>query len=113
MFSLIIDYWIDSGIYSAFIMIVINLIIDKSRLCYKNYNKILTKRKVCSIILEQTPDQDLHKKKSAYFKHTDFSAAKIEKSAQITRANTVVGRRIIRAWSPGYISTFCDIIYNY
>ena len=35
MFSLIIDYWIDSGIYSGFIMIIINLIIDKSRLCYK------------------------------------------------------------------------------
>ena len=35
MFSLIIDYWIDNDIYSAFIMIVINLIIDKSRLCYK------------------------------------------------------------------------------
>jgi hypothetical protein len=35
MFSLIIDYWINSGIYNAFIMIIINLIIDKSRLCYK------------------------------------------------------------------------------
>jgi hypothetical protein len=35
MFSLIIDYWIDNGIYSAFIMIIINLIIDKSRLCYE------------------------------------------------------------------------------
>jgi hypothetical protein len=35
MFSLIIDYRIDDGICSAFIMIIINLIIDKSRLCYK------------------------------------------------------------------------------
>jgi hypothetical protein len=35
VFSLIINYWIDSGIYSAFIMIIINLIIDKPRLCYK------------------------------------------------------------------------------
>jgi len=35
MFSLIWDYWIDNGIYSAFITIIINLIIDKSRLCYK------------------------------------------------------------------------------
>jgi len=35
MFSLIVDYWIDNGIYSAFIVIIINLIIDKSRLCYK------------------------------------------------------------------------------
>ena len=61
MFSLIIDYWIDNGIYSEFIMIIINLIIDKSRLL-QNYNKILTKRTVFSIILEQKPDQDLHKK---------------------------------------------------
>jgi len=35
MFSLIIDYWIDNGIYSVLIMIIMNLIIDKSRLCYK------------------------------------------------------------------------------
>ena len=35
MFPLIIDYWIDNGIYSVFIMIIINLIIDKSRLYYK------------------------------------------------------------------------------
>ena len=37
MFWLIIDYWIDNGIYSAFIMIIINLIIDKS------INQIVTK----------------------------------------------------------------------
>ena len=35
MISLIIDYWIDNGMYSAFIMIIINLIINKSRLWYK------------------------------------------------------------------------------
>ena len=35
MFWLIIDCWIDNGIYNAFIMIIINLITDKSRLCYK------------------------------------------------------------------------------
>ena len=37
MFSLIIDHWIDNGIYNAFIIIIIiiNVIIDKSRLCYK------------------------------------------------------------------------------
>jgi hypothetical protein len=35
VFSLIIDCWIHNGIYSAIIMIIINLIIDKSRLCYK------------------------------------------------------------------------------
>jgi len=44
MFSLIIDYWIDSGIYSAYIMIIINLIIDKSRLCYKITIKYLKKK---------------------------------------------------------------------
>jgi hypothetical protein len=33
--SLIIDYWIDNGIYRASIMIIINLVIDKSKLCYK------------------------------------------------------------------------------
>jgi len=35
MFSLIIDYLIDNGVYSAFIMIIKNLSIDKSRLRYK------------------------------------------------------------------------------
>jgi len=35
MFSLIIGYGINNGIYSPFIMIIINLIINKSRLCYK------------------------------------------------------------------------------
>jgi hypothetical protein len=52
MFSLIIGYWIDNGIYSALIMIIINVIIDKSRLFYKNYNKILIKLTVFSFILE-------------------------------------------------------------
>ena len=35
MFWLIVDYWMDNGIYSAFIRIIINLIIDKSIFCYK------------------------------------------------------------------------------
>ena len=35
MFWLIIDYWIENGLYSAFIMIIINLIKDKLRLRYK------------------------------------------------------------------------------
>ena len=43
----------------------------------QNYNKILTKRTVFSVILES--DQDLHKKKSAYFTRPDFSTAKIER----------------------------------
>jgi hypothetical protein len=52
----------------------------------QNYNKILTKRTVFSIILEQNPDQDHHKKKkSPYFTHPDFSAAKIEKKARKLR----------------------------
>ena len=44
-FSLIIDYWIDNGIrvYSVFIMIIINLITDKSRLYYKITIKYLQK----------------------------------------------------------------------
>jgi hypothetical protein len=65
----------------------------------QNYNKILTKRTVFSIILELNPDQDLHqkKKKSAYFTHPDFSAAKIKKkSAQITRANTVHRKKCVK-----------------
>jgi len=76
MFSLIIDYWIDNDIYSAFIMIIINLIIDKSRLCYKITIKYW----------QNVPYSQLHKnktqiktstKKSAYFTHPDFLAAKI------------------------------------
>jgi hypothetical protein len=45
----------------------------------QNYNKIFTKRIVFSIILELNPDQEPHKKNSAYFTHPDFSAAKTEK----------------------------------
>jgi hypothetical protein len=88
-FSLIIDYWIHSGIYSALIMIIINLIFDKSRLWYKitiNFDKtyrILNYTKI-------KPRSRLpQKKKSAYFTHPDFSPVQIEKSAQITPANTV------------------------
>ena len=49
----------------------------------QNYNKILTKRTVFSIILGKNPDQDFHKKKSAYITHPDFSAAKIEKMLKL------------------------------
>ena len=70
-------------------MIIINLIIDKSRLL-ENYNKILTKRTVFSIILEQNPDQDFHKKKfRIFYAPRFFSGQNRKKSAQITRANTV------------------------
>jgi hypothetical protein len=46
----------------------------------QNYNKILTKRTVFSVtrILEQTPDQDCHKKIRIFYAPR-FSAAKIEK----------------------------------
>jgi hypothetical protein len=81
MFSLIIDYWIDNGIYSAFIMIIINLITDKSRLL-QNYNKTLTKRTVFPIILEWNPDQDLHEKKIRIFY---APPAKIEKNVRKLR----------------------------
>ena len=58
----------------------------------QNYNKILTKRTVFSIILEWKPDQNLHKKKNPHILHTPiFQRPKFKKkSAQITRANTVV-----------------------
>jgi hypothetical protein len=48
----------------------------------QNYNNILTKRTIFSIILEKNPGQDPpppKKKKSAYFTYPDFSAGKIEK----------------------------------
>jgi hypothetical protein len=82
MFSFIIDYWIANGIYSAFIMIIINLIIDKSRLCYKitiKYWQILYR------ILNYTrikPRSRTPQKKSACFTHPEFSAAKIEKKVR-------------------------------
>jgi hypothetical protein len=54
----------------------------------QNYNKILTKHTVFSIILDQTRSRP-PQRKSAYFAHPDFSAVKIEKSAQITQENTI------------------------
>ena len=44
----------------------------------QNYNKILTKRTVFSVILEQTQIKT-STKEFAYFMHPDFSAAKIKK----------------------------------
>jgi hypothetical protein len=80
MFWLIIDYWIDSGIYSAFIMIIINWIIDKSRLCYKI--KITHWQNVLYSQLYWNKTQiKTSSKKSAYFTHPDFSGAKIKKCA--------------------------------
>jgi hypothetical protein len=46
------------------------------------------------------------KKKSAYFTHPDFSVAKIKKSAQITRENTVFGQQ-------ENLLHFKDILHNF
>jgi hypothetical protein len=96
MFSLIIDYGIDCGIYSAFIMIIINLITDKSRLCCKITIKYWQNVLYSQLYWNKTQINTCKKKKSAYFTHPDFSAAKIEKKrAQITRANTVLCKYIV------------------
>ena len=51
----------------------------------QNYNKILTKRTVFSIILESNPDQDLHKKKfRIFYVPRFFSGQNRKESAQIT-----------------------------
>ena len=51
----------------------------------QNYNKILTKSTVFSIILEKTQIKTSTQKKSAYFTHPDFSAAKIGKKVRKLR----------------------------
>ena len=90
MFALIIN----NDIYSAFIMIIINLIIDKSIYNLQIY-KLQQNIDNTYCILDYTrikPRSRPPQKKSAYFTHADFSTAKIgkKKNAQITRANTVV-----------------------
>ena len=87
MFSLIIDYWIDNGIYSAFIMIIINLIIVKSRLCYKITTKYWQNVLYSQLYQNKTQLKTSTKKNSAYFTHPDFSAAKIEKKIWANYAN--------------------------
>jgi len=54
----------------------------------QNYNKILTKVPYSQLYWNKTQIKT-STKKCTYFTHPDFSAAKIKKSAQITRANTV------------------------
>jgi hypothetical protein len=78
VFSLIIEYWIDNGICSVFIMIIINLIIDKSILCYKITIKYWQNVPYSQLCQNKTPIKN-PQKKSAYFTHPDFSGAKIEK----------------------------------
>ena len=53
----------------------------------QNYNKILTKRTVFSIILDKTQIKASTKKIRIFYAPRFFSGQK--KSAQITRANTV------------------------
>ena len=50
----------------------------------QNYNTVLTKRTVFSIILEENPDQD-----RIFYAPRFFSGQNKKKSAQITRANTL------------------------
>jgi len=70
-------------------MIVIHLIIDKSRLCYKITKNIDKTYRILSYTRIKHRSRPPQKKKSVYFTYPDFSAVKIQKSAQITRANTV------------------------
>jgi hypothetical protein len=84
MFSLIIDCWIDNGTYSAFIMIIINLIIDKSRLCYKIKIKYWQNILYSQLYWNKTQIKT-STKKSAYSTHPDFSAGKIEKKVRKLR----------------------------
>jgi hypothetical protein len=79
LFSLIVDYWIDIRIYSAFIIIIINLIIDKSRSRYKITIKYWQKYCILNYTRIKPRSRPPQKKKSAYFTHPDFSAAKIGK----------------------------------
>ena len=46
----------------------------------QNYNKILTKRTVFSIILEKNPDQDLHTKKIRIFYAPRFFSGQNKKT---------------------------------
>jgi len=57
----------------------------------QNYNKILTKHTVFSIILEQNTDQDLNKKNRIFYAPRFFSGQnRKKKSAKIMRGNTVL-----------------------
>jgi hypothetical protein len=78
MFSLIIGYCIDNGIYSAIITIIINVITDKSRLFYKITIKIDKTYRILNYTRVK-PRSKPPPKKSAYFTHPDFSVAKLEK----------------------------------
>jgi hypothetical protein len=61
----------------------------------QNYNKILKKTYRIHNYTRIKPRSRPPQKKSAYFTHPDFSAAKIKKSAQITRENMVSCKKTI------------------
>ena len=90
MFSLIIDYWMDNGIYSALIMIIINLIIDKSRLCYKITIKYWQNVPYSQLYSNKTQIKTSTKKIRIFYASRFFSGQNRKKSAHITRANTVL-----------------------
>jgi hypothetical protein len=89
MFSLIIDYWIDSGIYNAFIMIIINLIIDKSRLCYKITIKYWQNVLILSYTRIKPRSRPPQKKIRIFYAPRFFRGQNRKKSVQITQANAV------------------------
>jgi len=69
-------------------MIIINLIIDKSRLL-QNYNKTLTKRTVFCYTRIKPRSRPPPKKIRIFYAPRFFRSQNRKKSAQITRANTV------------------------
>jgi hypothetical protein len=100
MLSLIMGYWIDSGMYSAIIMIIIYVIIDKSRLIYKVTIKCWKTYRTLNypgIKIRSSPPQ---KKKSAYIVHPDFSADKLETNCAnfASKYNIYIYHTISRLW---------------
>ena len=89
MFSLIIDYWIENGIHSSFIMIIINLIIDKSRLFYKITIKYWQNVTYSQLYYRIKPRSRPPQNKIRIFYAPRFFSSQNKKSAQITQANTV------------------------
>jgi hypothetical protein len=93
MFSLIIDYWIDNGTCSAFIMIIMNLIIDKSRLCYKITIKYWQNVPYSQLYQNKTKIKTCTKKIRVFYAPRFFRGQNRKKCAQISRANTVYAFR--------------------
>ena len=66
-------------------MIIINLIIDKSRLCYKITIKYDKTYHILNYTRIKPRSRSPQKKKSAYFTDSDFSTVKIEKKVRKLR----------------------------